>query len=83
MAGMDRNRWPECVGIRRLVTNQGIIGIEIKARQLTATDWRPMRELADRMGKEWLTGLVVYRGSRLHQVSDPNIWAVPWRRLFT
>ena len=84
MAGMDRNRWPEFVGIRRLVTNQGIFGKEIRARQsLAAPDWRPMRELADRMGKEWLTDLVVYRGSRLYQVSDPNIWAVPSRSLFT
>ena len=40
---MDRNRWPDCVGIRRLVTNQGIIGKEIKALQsLAATDGRPM-----------------------------------------
>jgi len=49
---MDRNRWPEFVGIRRLVTNQGIFGKEIRARQsLAAPDWRPMRELADRIGK--------------------------------
>jgi predicted AAA+ superfamily ATPase len=67
-----------------LVTQHGIIGVEIKARRSVApTDWRALREIAGGLGGDWLGGLVVYRGSQIRKVSEPEIWAIPSRRLFT
>jgi predicted AAA+ superfamily ATPase len=67
-----------------LVTQHGIIGVEIKARRSVApTDWRALREIAGGFGGDWLGGLVVYRGSQIRKVSEPEIWAIPSRRLFT
>jgi hypothetical protein len=67
-----------------LVTQQGIIGVEIKMRNsVAATDWRPLRDVAWRLGGDWLGGLVVYWGSQIKKVGEPEIWAVPSRRLFT
>ena len=67
-----------------LVTQHGIIGVEIKARRSVApTDWRALREIAGGLGGDWLGGLVIYRGSQIRKVSEPGIWAIPSRRLFT
>jgi hypothetical protein len=67
-----------------LVTQHGIIGAEIKARRSVAPpDWRALREIAGGLGGDWLGGLVIYRGSQIKKVSDPGIWAIPSRRLFT
>jgi hypothetical protein len=67
-----------------LVTQHGIIGVEIKARRSVApTDWRALREIAGGLGGDWLGGLVVYQGSQIRKVSEPEIWAIPSRRLFT
>lgn len=67
-----------------LVTQNGIIGVEIKARRSVAPpDWRALREIAGGLGDDWLGGLVIYRGSQIMEVSEPGIWAIPSRRLFT
>jgi len=67
-----------------LVTQHGIIGVEIKARRFVAPpDWRALREISGRLGGEWLGGLVIYRGSQINEVCKPGIWAIPSRRLFT
>jgi predicted AAA+ superfamily ATPase len=63
---------------------QGIIGIEIKGRKkVSASDCRAMKEIAARLGSEWLGGMVVYRGLEIKQLGTPNLWAVPSFRLFT
>lgn len=67
-----------------LVTRHGIIGVEVKARRSVAPpDWRTLREIAGGLGGDWLGGLVIYRGSQIRKVSEPGIWAIPSRRLFT
>ncbi len=66
-----------------LETEDGIIGIEAKARKILApADVRPLREVAAGLRREWRGGLVVYRGNAVKKVADPNIWAIPSRRLF-
>jgi len=67
-----------------LQTEKGIIGMEIKARTAVASaDLRAMREVAKVLGKEWRGGLVVYLGNTIQKIGEPNVWAVPSRRLFT
>jgi predicted AAA+ superfamily ATPase len=67
-----------------LQTRRGIIGMEIKARaSVTSIDFKTLTDIAARLGKEWLGGLVVYRGKTLKKVGEPGIWAIPSCRLFT
>jgi len=67
-----------------LQTGSGVIGMEIKARKrLAPADIRAMKEVAERLGKEWLGGIVVYMGDEIKKLSEPDIWAVPSFRLFT
>ncbi len=57
--------------------------MEIKSRQtVVQKDVRVMKELASRLGAKWLGGIVVYRGNEIRQIGEPEIWAVPSRRLF-
>jgi len=66
-----------------LQTRNGIVGMEIKARNsVSPIDYKNMREIASRLGKEWLGGIVAYQGDILKRVAEPNIWSVPSRRLF-
>ncbi len=67
-----------------LKTEKGFIGMEIKSRNaLVTSDMRAMKEIASALKKDWLGGLVVYKGDEIKKLSDPGIWAVPSRRLFT
>ncbi|MGC8811506.1 MAG: ATP-binding protein [bacterium] len=66
-----------------LQTESGLIGMEIKARREVAkTDLRAMKEIAARLGHAWRGGIVVYQGDALKKIAEPNIWAIPSRRLF-
>jgi hypothetical protein len=67
-----------------LQTEGGIIGMEIKNRKIiSATDIRPMKDVARKLKKEWRGGLIIYLGNEIKKVSCAcNIWAVPSRRLF-
>jgi predicted AAA+ superfamily ATPase len=66
-----------------LQTRNGIVGMEIKARNsVSPIDYKNMREIANRLGKEWMGGIVVYLGDILKRVAEPNIWSAPSRRLF-
>jgi hypothetical protein len=66
-----------------LQTEGGIIGVEIRARKsVSPADLKAMREVAKGLGKEWRGGLVIYLGGALKKVGEPDIWAVPSRRLF-
>ena len=67
-----------------LQTGGGLIGMEIKARKTLASgDIRAMKEIAKRIGTEWLGGIVIYRGDEIRKIAEPSIWAVPSYRLFT
>jgi hypothetical protein len=66
-----------------LETQHGVVGIEIKSREsVTGTDLRPLRDVANGLGREWLGGIVVYRGREIRKMAEPSIWAVPSCRLF-
>jgi predicted AAA+ superfamily ATPase len=65
-------------------TPAGVVGLEVKAGdRISPSDHRPMREAARALGKKWAGGIVVYRGAAVERLSDPALWAVPGRRLFT
>jgi predicted AAA+ superfamily ATPase len=60
------------------------LGIEIKARQkLFGNDLRAMKAVASALGKDWACGLIIYQGNEIKKLSEPSIWAVPSRRLFS
>jgi len=66
-----------------LNTENGFIGVEIKSRKIIVrSDFRPMKEIASVLKKKWLGGLVIYQGDEIKKLSEPEIWAVPSRRLF-
>lgn len=66
-----------------LLTEYGMIGTEIRARKTIAPlDLRGLKEVGSGLGKEWREGLVIYQGNALQKIAEPNIWAVPSRRLF-
>jgi hypothetical protein len=66
-----------------LNTENGFIGVEIKGRKIIVrSDFRPMKEIAAALKKKWLGGLVIYQGDEIRKLSEPEIWAVPSRRLF-
>ncbi|MCC6543149.1 MAG: DUF4143 domain-containing protein, partial [Nitrospirae bacterium] len=67
-----------------LSTENGFIGIEIKGRKtIIPADIRPMKEVAAALQRKWLGGLLIYSGDEITKLSDPDIWAVPSRRIFT
>ncbi|MDX2165171.1 MAG: DUF4143 domain-containing protein [Gammaproteobacteria bacterium] len=62
----------------------GIIGIEIQSREtIFSKDITPLKELAANLKSEWLGGLIIYNGSEIKKMAEPNIWALPSWRLFT
>lgn len=66
-----------------LSTENGFIGIEIKGREvIVPSDFRPIKEIASALKKKWLGGIVIYKGNEIKKLSEPQIWAVPSRRLF-
>lgn len=70
-----------------LETEFGIIGMEIKARERLAlsnvrADVRALRDVAMSLGSQWRGGIVIYQGDEIKQIAEPEIWAVPSRRLF-
>lgn len=66
-----------------LQTKRGVIGLEIKnASQVARTDAARLADIGLALGREWLGGVVVYRGERIHEIRR-DIWAVPSWRLLT
>ncbi len=64
-------------------TCRGITGVEIKSREnLSLSDTRALRVIADSLNGQWLGGMVVYTGKKLYKICEPDIWAVPSTRLF-
>jgi hypothetical protein len=41
-----------------------------------------MKEISQRLGKEWRGGLLVNQGNILRKIAEPDIWVIPSRRLF-
>lgn len=63
--------------------NGGIIGVETKMRKtVSPVDIRPLKDIAVKLGAAWRGGLVVYQGDEIRKVAEPDIWAMPSRRLF-
>lgn len=66
-----------------LETSSGVIGVEVKSRaKLAAKDTRSLKMVAEKLGERWCGGMVVYRGDEIKRIGDPDIFAVPSRRLF-
>jgi len=60
------------------------LGMEIKGRRtIVPKDIKPLKAVADALGKAWAGGMIIYRGDEIRKLADPSIWAVPSRRLFT
>ena len=65
-----------------LKINDRIIGIEIKNRSTaTISDLRPMKAVAEGLGKSWSGGILIYNGDRIEKIAEPHIWMIPLRRL--
>ena len=66
-----------------LETNKGIIGIEVKNRKtVSKSDYTNLKRLAAAAGKQWLGGIVVYRGNKIQQY-DKGFWSIPSCRFFS
>lgn len=66
-----------------LETAAGVVGMEIKNRRVIAPkDVTALKEVARGLGDRWRGGLVIYAGDAIVPLADPEIWAVPSRRLF-
>lgn len=65
-----------------LETAAGVVGMEIKNRPVLAPkDVTAIREVARGLGGRWRGGMVIYTGDAIKRLADPEIWAVPSRRL--
>lgn len=65
-----------------VTTARGPIGMEVKNRAtVVPRDASALRALAKALGKEWVGGLVVYRGEDVQDLGG-DVWAVPVHRLF-
>ena len=64
-------------------TEAGLLGIEIKSRKTYAkSDLRAMKEISQKLGKDWRGGLLINQGNILRKIDEPDIWVIPSRRLF-
>lgn len=67
-----------------LDTPDGVVGMEIKSRRVIARkDVTALKEVARGLGSRWRGGLVIYSGDAIKPLADPEIWAIPSRRLFS
>ena len=66
-----------------LQTEHGLLGLEIKkTRRLASADFRTMKEVGKALGKAWRGGFLIYTGRKVEKIADPDIWAMPFSRLF-
>lgn len=66
-----------------LETQDGILAMEIKSREtVTGKDIRALQAIAQSAPEHWRGGMVVYTGNKIERLAEPDIWAVPSRRLF-
>jgi predicted AAA+ superfamily ATPase len=66
-----------------LKTRSGLLGLEIKSHAATYSDTYGLRAIAGQLKDEWKGGIVVYSGDEIKRIAEPEIWAVPSKRLFT
>lgn len=65
-----------------LETKNGILALEVKNRDsVSQSDFTNIKRLAEAAGKDWLGGLVIYRGNKIQQFNH-DFWAIPSCRLF-
>ena len=64
-------------------TEKGLIAIEAKNRNsISKKDYSSLNKLKESAGNNWLSGLVLYRGNQIEELSE-GIWAIPSCRLFS
>ena len=67
-----------------LETQQGTVGLVTKSRgDVVSSDAKALRDFAKHLGKDWRGGVIIYQGNTIKKIAEPDIWAVPSRRLFT
>jgi len=65
-------------------TVHGLIFCEIKNREeVVRSDYTTIKSVAQKLGKKFIGGLIIYRGDLVQQLDNPSIWAIPSWRLFT
>ena len=65
-----------------LETKHGIVALEVKNRDsVTKSDFTNLKRLAEAARKNWVGGLVIYRGNKIQQFAH-GLWAVPSCRIF-
>lgn len=61
----------------------GVTAFEVKSRErVVPADARSLQKIAQTLTNSWKGGMVIYRGRKLYKLCEPDIWAVPSRRLF-
>jgi hypothetical protein len=61
-----------------------LAGAEIKAcGEVDAGDAGRLCRIAEAAGNRWLGGMVIYSGTTLRPLREPDIWAVPASRLLS
>lgn len=65
-----------------LKTFKGMIGIKIKNRSSIAkSDFSNLKKISEYLGSRWIGGIILYTGDVIEKVAEPDIWAVPTKRL--
>lgn len=65
-----------------LKTSKGMLGIEIKNRNsIVKSDFNNLKKIGEYLGSNWIGGIVLYTGDVIEKLAEPEIWAVPTRRL--
>jgi predicted AAA+ superfamily ATPase len=63
--------------------NGKLIGIEVKNRStINKKDYSPLNKLKESADKDWILGIVLYRGNEIKKVSE-GIWSIPSCRFFS
>jgi uncharacterized protein len=64
-------------------TPGGLIAMEVKYRdKAERSDFTTLKKLKATSDKNWLCGLLIYRGNEIKKIED-KIWAIPSSRLFS
>jgi predicted AAA+ superfamily ATPase len=64
-------------------SNGKLIGIEVKNRtSINKKDYTSLNKLKESAGKDWILGIILYRGNEIKEVTD-GIWSIPSCRFFS
>ena len=65
-----------------LQRGQDILGCEVKSsKSIAPKDYKALRQLGEKLKDRWLGGILIYNGNEIKKLCEPNVWAIPIRRL--